>query len=320
MSLSTKEIHEGAVSSISGTDLVMVSAPNGGYHPIPFNSLMSAIRNGIQIGARNLLLNSGQTPASTRIDYATPLEIGKTYTMTVCASIASGETHVVFGLNGGNFYDTLGIENPAVCNKQIFSKTLTLTHTPTWFYLYSAKGKLTVHWATLTEGNMPSAGWFPAPEDLRGGVIVRYSTTYDCTQKGGAHEPANEGAARCAKGCANGFLAFGTMESLCEFIGRTAESNIDEGSEHRFFNHKRTRRLAGGGLLKDGLDETPHRHSTQKRVESTTSYSLPKRPYSKLQSIRDCCIVFRRRCTKSSVCSDEAFDGNCIAARKEVAL
>ncbi len=169
MSLSTKEIHEGAVSSISGTDLVMVSAPNGGYHPIPFNSLMSAIRNGIQIGARNLLLNSGQTPASTRIDYATPLEIGKTYTMTVCASIASGETHVVFGLNGGNFYDTLGIENPAVCNKQIFSKTLTLTHTPTWFYLYSAKGKLTVHWATLTEGNMPSAGWFPAPEDLRGG-------------------------------------------------------------------------------------------------------------------------------------------------------
>ena len=50
--------HQGAVTSIGGTDLLMCVAPGGGYHPISFDNLMAAVRGGIQIGGRNLIKNS----------------------------------------------------------------------------------------------------------------------------------------------------------------------------------------------------------------------------------------------------------------------
>ncbi len=328
MSLSTKEIHEGAVSSISGTDLVMVSAPGGGYHPIPFTSLMTAIRNGIQIGGRNLLKNSNtaKTTAQT-YEFSKALEIGKTYTLTACISLAAKDSRIALSLNGASFYDAFVEYESSACVNRIVTKTVKLTNPSVNFYVFGKDGKITCHWATVTEGNMPSTCWFPAPEDIasgnwRGGVNQRFTISYnlpsDECEKGGAHD-ADEGAGGCAESSAGGYFSFGTLDSLCEFIGQTVEGCHDERVADRS-EYSRARGMADCGLFQDQSKSVECELIRQELNECGFPYYNQPKPEFGTQRVWLSSLGIGSDGAECSVCGSEAFDGFSIASRKEVTI
>lgn len=72
MSVDTKKAHEGAVSSILDSDLVMVSASNGGLKPISFSNLMNAIVGGINTNRiTNLIVENSEWIRVAKAGYLT---------------------------------------------------------------------------------------------------------------------------------------------------------------------------------------------------------------------------------------------------------
>ncbi|MBD5310573.1 MAG: hypothetical protein HDS13_00190 [Bacteroides sp.] len=145
---------------------------------VSLDVLAAAVRRTIAAGHRNFLLNSdtekqSKTGSIASYNFSEDLEIGKTYTITACITVGSDVTKFVLGMNGGNLYDTLTVTAPTQGERLMFHTTLTLTHKNTTVNVYTyGGGTITCHWITITEGNIPSAGWFPAPEDksASGGV------------------------------------------------------------------------------------------------------------------------------------------------------
>lgn len=140
--------------------------------------------NNIDIGGRNLFLNTGVELSTT--DYMLagykpakdPLIEGKTYTVTICVTPAQGVKYINLYLsNGYRAQCQLSVDGT---DKQIISTTFNayyytgrepdkdISHANAHFYRFPNDGTVktasTMHWIKIEEGNKPT-DWSPAPED-----------------------------------------------------------------------------------------------------------------------------------------------------------
>ena len=148
--------------------------------------------DGIQIGARNLLLNSGVevTNGAYNIkNYETsiPLLPGKKYTVVIKGTTTGGQTlGVLFnnGANGGGMFPSnmndevafIHTTSPSVLNIKDFIS----------FYNYPSSGSAanpaTIKWACLYEGHVkPPLDWVQAPEDIDQAIQDAIAKTVDIT-------------------------------------------------------------------------------------------------------------------------------------------
>ncbi len=179
MSLSTKDIHAGAVASISDTDLVMVSAPGGGYQPIPFSDLMARIKGNIQIGGRNLIKNSGASISNTlyqtaAYQLACNLSIGETLLVTIWGELGAGRTNFVV-FNGGMGNGSYGGVVLSKIRDGLYQGKLQILKLSDDGYIsvYAAPASSTsintINHIKLERGNI-ATDWCPAPEDIASGA------------------------------------------------------------------------------------------------------------------------------------------------------
>lgn len=121
----TKNAHDGVVTSIADTDLVMVVGPQGGLHPVSFANLMKAVRGGIQIGGRNLLLNEFTFPGggasvvngkivmsqnkdnyfAIKLSPSADLKVGEIYTISFdCDGMKAGNSWLMEGVSSASTF------------------------------------------------------------------------------------------------------------------------------------------------------------------------------------------------------------------------
>lgn len=173
----TKKLTDSTVpklTTIADTAIVAVFDPaSGAVSKTDFATLKQAVRDSIKIGHRNLLrfsLRDDPISDTQRTAYSlSPLVIGKTYTVTICISVTTVLPRLVFSFQGSSFYDIMQRYSVQPGEKMILSGQVTVTRQTQSGYLWTNGGNATCHWATVTEGNMPSTDWFPAPEDLNMG-------------------------------------------------------------------------------------------------------------------------------------------------------
>jgi|GEM_PF-1932564 hypothetical protein len=148
--------------------------------------------NGIQIGARNLLLNSGVevTNGAYNIkNYETsiPLLPGKKYTVVIKGTTTGGQTLGLWfngGSNGGGMFPSnmtdevafIHTTSPSVLNIKDYIN----------FYNYPSSGSAanpaTIKWACLYEGHVkPPMDWVQAPEDIDKAIQDSIAKTVDIT-------------------------------------------------------------------------------------------------------------------------------------------
>lgn len=150
--------------------------------------------NGIQIGARNLLLNSGVevTNGAYNIkNYETsiPLLPGKKYTVVIKGTTTGGQTLGVWFNNGGHG----GGMFPSNMNDEVAFIHTTSPHALDIkdfisFYNYPSSGSAanpaTIKWACLYEGHVkPPMDWVQAPEDITDRLAEWASDNYISPQE-----------------------------------------------------------------------------------------------------------------------------------------
>lgn len=203
----TKNAHDGVVTSIADPDLVMVVGPQGGLHPISFANLMKAVRGKIQIGGRNLALNSAQEKSGsylvTNVNLSEPWENGKEYIMTFRGSIGEGKVPYF------QIWDGRGSASMFVCSKkadgiyQGVFKPVNLNYTETersTLRIYVQPSTVTsintISKIKFERGNI-ATDYTPAPEDIAsglwGGVNYFASINYAILQKGGLRDECDKG-------------------------------------------------------------------------------------------------------------------------------
>ena len=144
--------------------------------------------DGLKVGGRNLLRNSGRTVSTNGYHMATytpsePLVAGRTYTASLCvtpgADVASFRPYV----SGG--YQHLCILTPSGTARQVLTATFTAAYysgrapsdnaayADVMLYAFpnGHTSQSTVHWIKVEEGNTPT-DWTPAPEDLASASAV----------------------------------------------------------------------------------------------------------------------------------------------------
>ena len=174
-----RKVTEGAVTSISDSDLVMC-AVGGKFHPISFSSLMATVRGGIQIGGRNLLLNSA-APRSGKYGIGSyplsePWQPGETYTMTLYGvTIGAGHQNYIQVWNRDGtvrLFDCTKISDGVYRGSFTPSANLDLSKANS-FALHNFPNGLTtetsVTRAKFERGNI-ATDWSPAPEDIASGA------------------------------------------------------------------------------------------------------------------------------------------------------
>ena len=144
--------------------------------------LSSAI-DGIEVGGRNLLLNSGVEVSNNEyLVYgyvpSSPLIEGEQYTVSMCVTPASGVSHLTLYLSDGSSPRvTLW---PSGTDRQILTDVFTAGYYPgytpdvniyyaiTNIYRFpndgTVNGNTTIHWIKIEKGNK-ATDWTPAPED-----------------------------------------------------------------------------------------------------------------------------------------------------------
>ena len=143
----------------------------------------------IEIGGRNLLLNSGQEVTNNLYTVATykpvtPLVPGETYTFSLCLTPGSGMTYIAPYVSNGNYSFTSFY--PKGTSKQVLSQTFVMGdyypgRTPeddisnarvhmVRFPNDGTTGNTTIHWVKIEKGNK-ATDWTPAPEDLETRVL-----------------------------------------------------------------------------------------------------------------------------------------------------
>ncbi len=148
--------------------------------------------DGIQIGVRNLLLNSGVEWNNNDylIAWYKPSELltkGETYTVTLCVTPAKGVTHYALYLSRGYALQCkLAVSGT---NKQIISATFKANYhsdriptspDDTWaridLYRFPHDGTVTsnsvIHWIKIEKGNK-ATGWTEAPEDIQSSIDTK---------------------------------------------------------------------------------------------------------------------------------------------------
>ena len=140
--------------------------------------------DGISVGGRNLLLNSGVEKSNNGYLIAeytpsSPLVAGEEYTVSIQITPAEGVSFI------GTYFSDGYINNASLfvsgTGKQIVSKTFTMSYsdgkTPDEDFKYAlvrmyrfpndgtVTGNTTIHWIKIEKGNKPT-DWSPAPEDV----------------------------------------------------------------------------------------------------------------------------------------------------------
>ena len=146
-------------------------------------SVKKAVDN-IEIGGRNLLLDSGREVTNNLYTVATykpvtPLVPGETYTFSLCLTPGSGMTYIAPYVSNGNYSFTSFY--PQGTGKQVISQTFVMGNyypgkTPeddisnarvhmVRFPNDGTTGNTTIHWVKIEKGNK-ATDWSPAPEDI----------------------------------------------------------------------------------------------------------------------------------------------------------
>lgn len=169
-----------AITNPAEDSALILTDASGSAQRVKISDLLRLVRDSIQIGGRNLLLDSGSKLAG---DYgigsyhlAVPWEAGKTYTMTIHGTIGEGKQ------NAYQIWDNGGIRPLFNCH-QVSPGVYRGTFNATKYDRYDEDGarrrfnihvmpnsvrvECTIEQAKFEEGNMPTA-WTPAPEDLMG--------------------------------------------------------------------------------------------------------------------------------------------------------
>lgn len=196
----TKNAHEGVVTSIADTDLVMVVGPSGGLHPISFANLKAAIISGIQVGGRNLIPNSAKftgwaektgglsvddsfgiftvrksVSAYRGLYKIMSFDEGNYYTLSVYANSLAVSVFLPYSYNTIPAVATATASfSPAVTSIRNIgngwyqlSKTAKCTKSGTAVIEFESSGDNTIRFCApkLEIGNMVT-DWTPAPEDI----------------------------------------------------------------------------------------------------------------------------------------------------------
>ncbi len=193
MSLDTKDVTQGVVSTISDDALVMV-AGSGGWSPISFADLAKAVRGTLQIGGRNLLLCEVK-PSSPNVTFANNivtfnanadiyfyikvapsanLKIGETYTLSFdCEGLKAGNSWVLNGVINARCFN-INLANGR--NKVTFVMNQLQLGDGVWFmfddgarFFPNGFTPVTLSNFKLERGNIATE-WTPAPEDLASGA------------------------------------------------------------------------------------------------------------------------------------------------------
>lgn len=255
MSLDTKDVTQGVVSTISDDALVMV-AGSGGWSPISFADLAKAVRGTLQIGGRNYLLKSNVPTQGNSYPCGAyyfgdekPIE-GEVYTVTIWGDFSDAREMLSAWNSYGSVkcFDIYKVADGLYRGTGKWKISGALNIRLAIFQgknIQGSNGTVSISKIKMEKGNVAS-DWSAAPEDLSdswGGVNQRFTTTYksedlteilvgDClltvSRKGGAHEPAYEGLDGCAEECADGCVAFESLDTLYQFIGNAAK---DEPSD-----------------------------------------------------------------------------------------
>jgi hypothetical protein len=148
--------------------------------------------NGISIGVRNLLLQSGVEVSNANYLVATyvpssPLVAGKEYTVSIDITPSPTATH--YGVYVSRAYSEMAILIPSGTERQILKKTFTAKYsagrTPAdnvrngdvaIYRLPSTDtGTTTIHSIKIESGNR-ATDWTPAPEDVQSGIDAAQSS------------------------------------------------------------------------------------------------------------------------------------------------
>ena len=139
-------------------------------------SEVSAKIDGIQVGGRNLVLKSDVPYSNSNYliaDYtlSKPMEVGKTYTVTVKGKVENSNGGLAILRNfGSNF---MGSSNVDVISDDLYQVTVEATNDTfntdnIRLYNYPRDTRISadIEWVKLEEGNIPT-DWTPAPEDTQ---------------------------------------------------------------------------------------------------------------------------------------------------------
>ena len=215
------------------------------------NKVSTAVNN-IQIGGRNLLLNSGVeiTNNNYGTNSYTPSELfveGETYTVTLCVTPAENVKSFRPYLSSGMAPQcTLSVNGT---NKQIVSATFKAqyysSHIPTkptdghaqmWFYRFPNNGTVTsnstIHWVKVEKGNK-ATDYSSAPEDVQASIDLKAEKTDVYTKSETYTKAQTDSAIKVAKDEIN-LSVSGTYETKTNVESKinTAVNNVQIGGRN----------------------------------------------------------------------------------------
>lgn len=138
-------------------------------------SEVSAKVDGIQVGGRNLVLKSDVPYSNSSYliaDYtlSKPIEVGKTYTITVKGNVENSNGGLAILRDNGRYFIT---SNADKISDELYKVTFEANddtfitdNIRLYNYPSDTRVKSNIEWVKLEEGNMPT-DWTPAPEDTQ---------------------------------------------------------------------------------------------------------------------------------------------------------
>lgn len=173
------------LTAIADTALVTVLDPDSGaISTTDFATLKQAVRDSIQIGGRNYLLNSNQphTNADYNIanfTYAETPVVGEKYIITIWGELAPGKNK--FNALNGSSSGIYGNANIYKISDGVYRGVLPILLPPDSNHLmvyaspqFPNNGQSTITHIKMERGNI-ATDWSPAPEDLMGGGYKHHS-------------------------------------------------------------------------------------------------------------------------------------------------
>ena len=167
----TSTLYTDTVTSIS---FKCVSSTESVYDTVSVAKIYDVVD--LQIGGRNLVLNSNQNITSTLYKTATydmseDWIGGETYTVSIKGSINEGQTFGIWANGSGTRVATLTYD----ASKKIYTSTFVastsiVTQTAKTLHVYNTPSdtatESSIEWIKLEKGNKVATDWSPAPEDL----------------------------------------------------------------------------------------------------------------------------------------------------------
>lgn len=167
----TSTLYTDTVTSIS---FRCVSSNTSVYDTVSIAKIYDVVD--LQIGGRNLVLNSNQNITSavyrTAIyDMSEDWIGGEIYTVSIKGSINEGQTFGIWANGSGTRVATLTYdESKDIYTSTFVASTAIVTQTAKTLHVYNTPSatatESSIEWIKLEKGNKPTTDWFPAPEDL----------------------------------------------------------------------------------------------------------------------------------------------------------